>query len=196
MLKTVAITLAAIVGCLAIAFGAACFFAPKFLAECFDGVGAYSASVFFYEKQYEKSKATEDLALLVDKIDGETDSDKAEKYLALLISDDSFDAYCDSQADSGALITLKDYYSGLYATTLIGNGKTKEGLKFCYDYAEQNGYGKNNPYRITISEFNRDEAVLNDVYEALTAWRESAKFTGEQAELLLSDISELDAILK
>ena len=67
--KTIAITLASVIGALLIAFGAAALFAPRLVADMFDDMGAYSASIHFYERNFESTKTTDDLVLLIDKID-------------------------------------------------------------------------------------------------------------------------------
>jgi len=94
IIKTSLITLAVTLCALMITFGALALFAPKTVAGIFDGVGGYSASVFFYEKQYNKSGEIDDLAVLVDKIDEDKEPLKAEKYIETLISREDFATYC------------------------------------------------------------------------------------------------------
>ena len=94
VIKTAVITLASLLVALAITFGAFALFAPRSLAGFFDGVGNYSASVFFYERQFERSNEFLDLANLVNKIDDENDNERAVKYLSLFINHDEFENYC------------------------------------------------------------------------------------------------------
>ena len=197
VLKTVAITLASIILAFAVAFGAACIFAPKFLAKCFDGVGAYSASVFFYEKQYKKSGVIEDLAILVDNIDAENDGARAEEYLNLLVSHEWFDSFCTLQdGGTSALISTKEYYSGQYAVTLVNNQKVEDAFSFCQSFTEKNDYGKNNPYRILESEFIKDKTFLAKLKEELLDCLQSVPLNNEGIELLVGDINELNLILR
>jgi hypothetical protein len=197
VLKTVAITLASIVLAFAVAFGAACIFAPKFLAKCFDGVGAYSASVFFYEKQYKKSGVIEDLALLVDNVDGEKDAEKAEKYLKLLVTDEWFESFCTLQDGGEAtLISTSEYYLGRYAVALVENGKGDEALEFCYSYVRDNGYTKNNPYRILVSDTGDDKEFLATVKASLSKCLHELPLTFESAERLVNDMNQIVLILQ
>ena len=80
VIKTVVITLAAIVSLMAITFGALTVFTPKTLGGVFDGAGNYSAAVFFYDLQYEKTGDIEDLAVLIDESYGFGDKENAKKY--------------------------------------------------------------------------------------------------------------------
>ena len=76
---TVLLSLAFILSSMLCAFGLATIFAPGRVGVVFDGVGAYSASVFFYEKQYKKTKDIDDLYVVVRKVDVENDSVRAER---------------------------------------------------------------------------------------------------------------------
>ena len=112
VIKTAFITLASILVALAITFGAFVTFAPRSLADFFDGVGNYSASVFFYEKQYIKTESFEDLVELVNQIDDANDGERAEKYLGVLINHQDFEAFCLNKKVMG--IPLTEYYNGRY----------------------------------------------------------------------------------
>ena len=101
VIKTIAITIAVMLGVVVVAFGVTSLIAPKFLANIFDGVGGYSASIFFYEKQYEKTEDIYDLVLLVDKIEKEKDSVLAEEYLYKLINHEQFNEYCNLSDGKG-----------------------------------------------------------------------------------------------
>ncbi|MBQ9734457.1 MAG: hypothetical protein IJV95_01235 [Clostridia bacterium] len=111
VIKTIVITLAAIVSLLAITFGTLTVFTPKTLGGVFDGAGNYSAAVFFYDLQYEKTGDIEDLAVLVDETYGFGDKENAKKYIAVMLKHKDFETYGSRKTQTG--ITLKDYYLGL-----------------------------------------------------------------------------------
>lgn len=116
IVKTIVITLASIVSLLAITFGALTVFTPKTLGGIFDGVGSYSAAVFFYDLQYEKTGDIEDLAVLVDQTYGQEDTANAKKYLSIMLKHKDFESYGSKvigQNFDGSDFTLKDYYLGL-----------------------------------------------------------------------------------
>ncbi len=100
------------IGAVIIAFGAFAMFAPGRVASFFDGVGGYSASVFFYERQYEKTGDFSDLVVLVDKLDDQADKYTAEKYLKIFIEHQDFESYCAGKTVMG--ISLSDYYVGRF----------------------------------------------------------------------------------
>ena len=63
VVKTICLSLAFLLGSICCAFGLATIFVPGRVGDIFDGVGAYSASVFFYEKEYRKTEDINDLYL-------------------------------------------------------------------------------------------------------------------------------------
>ncbi len=136
-----------------VAFGATWLFAPKILANVFDGVGSYAASVFFYEEQFNKTGDISDLAVLVDKFDIERDTEKAEGLLKKLVTHDNFEEFAAS-ADAGKtpIVSTKEYYVGLYTVILYDNGKLLDSLQCCALFVIDNGYTASNPYRTLISE--------------------------------------------
>ena len=149
VIKTTLITLASLIGTIIIAFSAVAIFAPGFTAGIFDGVGNYSATVFFYQKQYSKTGDINDLSILVNKIDLENDSERAEKYLDLMLKHEDFDFYCDSQSQSEDF-SLVEYYCGNYAYALALNGKFDEAISVAENFVSENSYTKNNPYTVLI----------------------------------------------
>ncbi len=152
VIKTTLITLASILVAMGIAFGAIALFAPGFTADIFNGVGNYSASVFFYEKQYKKTGDIDDLATLVDKIDYEKENQKSEEYLSLLVNHADYESFCD--LGSNGSVTTEEYYTGNFALVLAENGKFNEALDVAKNYVLDNGYTKNNPFRILVVNFS------------------------------------------
>ncbi len=194
VIKTSLITLACIVGASIIAFFSLWLFSPKSLGKVFDGVGSYSVSVYFYEQSYNKSKDIVDLALLVDKLDENTDNERLETYLEKMVTADSFDEYCLSQ-DSGqtGLISTKEYYTGIYAITLINNDKLDTAIDFMTGLVKKDGYTENNAFRTVISEFSQDKTVLNKCLTAIT--NEYDNLTGEGVIFATNDIDDINNLL-
>lgn len=150
VIKTIAITLASLIGALAVTFGAMALFAPKALGDLFDGAGNYSATVFFYEKAYEKSGDINDLITLADKIDITNDLENANDCYKELVEHKDFDSYCASKGENAQ--REKDYYIGNYALVLAKSNKFGEGLEIALDSAKTS-YGAFNPIRILIYEY-------------------------------------------
>lgn len=150
VIKTTLITLASLIGAMAITFGAIALFAPGFTAGIFNGVGNYSATVFFYEKQYAKTQSLIDLMILVDKVDYEKDGVKAEKYLELLVNHKDFDKL--SGVDGGT-VSENEFYLGNYALVLAKNDKFADALSVSSEFVKENGYTNYNPYRILIYDY-------------------------------------------
>ncbi len=123
VLKTVLITLASIIGAALITFGAMSIFAPGTVAGFFDDLGNYSASVFFYEKEYIKSGDIDDLVVLIDKAYAENDGARTEEYLSELIGHKDFSDYCATKdAENSGGLSTEDYYNELYELVKSNNG--------------------------------------------------------------------------
>ena len=150
VIKTTLITLASLIGAMAITFGAVALFAPGFTAGIFNGVGNYSATVFFYEKQYAKTQSVIDLMVLVDKVDYENDSVRAEKYLELLVNHKDFDKLSNVE---GSTVSEKEFYVSNYALVLAKNDKFADALSVSSEFVKENGYTNYNPYRILIYDY-------------------------------------------
>lgn len=176
VIKTTLITFVSFVCTIVAAFGAFAIFAPGSVAGFFDGVGNYSASVFFYEKQFEKSGDIRDLKTLVDKINRENDLELAEKYLALIVNHEDFDAFCEDEDAKHKNFTTKEYYVSEYALSLDGNGKLSEALSVSESFVTDNGYTKNNPFRFLVAKYaNSGDA------ESKTAVKTALESVGKQS---------------
>ena len=153
ILKTTAITLASIIGVCSIVIGILMLCAPRSIANVLDGLGGYSASVYFYEKQYNKTEDIKDLSVLVLKLDGQKDPVLLEQYLELMIEREDFSTFCSEQdATSNSKITTKEYYYGDYAVILIKNGKFNEAVNLSSSFVSASGYTEYNPYSVIISQ--------------------------------------------
>ena len=152
VIKTTCITLASLIVAFALFVGAAILFAPGWVGGIFDGVGNYSASVFFYEKQYEKTGDIDDLNTLVLKIDIKNDSSRASKYFGKMVEHQDFVEFCSSQ-DGGSDISAKEYYFGCYVLALAYNGKLDDAIDKAKDFVEKNTYTENNPFRLLVADY-------------------------------------------
>ena len=151
VIKTTCITLASLIVAFALFVGAAILFAPGWVGGIFDGVGNYSASVFFYEKQYEKTGDIDDLNTLVLKIDIKNDSSRASKYFGKMVEHQDFKEFCNSQ-DGGSDISAKEYYFGCYVLALAYNGKLDDAIDKAKDFVG-NTYTENNPFRLLVADY-------------------------------------------
>ena len=122
------------------------------MAGFFDDVGNYSASVFFYEKQYEKSGDVNDLDKLLLKVYVAKDYEKTEKYSNAMISHSAFESFS---------LENKEYYYGCYAVALANNSKFSQAVQVGESFVEQYGYTQFNPLSILISDYIGDQMVEN-----------------------------------
>jgi hypothetical protein len=195
VLKTIAITLASLVGALVVAFGALFFLAPNVLAKLLSDTGNHSASVYFYERQYLKSGELNDLALLINKLDQKTQGDKLELYSSEMVFAGGFKDFCDKKDEGKQLrVSSYEYYSGVYACSLAFNGKEEEALAFCKKFVNKNGYTENNPYRSVIADNVANKEFLKVIREVLLDLILNG-FADEQIDIIVSDINDITNII-
>lgn len=189
VVKTIIITLVSVLGAFAITVGALCLFSPATCASFFDGVGNYSASVFFYEKHYDKTGDITVLDTLYIKSYQAEDYERAEKYLFTLISHDDFESHCDESADSETL-SDKEYYYSSYALVLAKNGNESQAISTSETFVNGNGYTKYNPFRALVNEYKLDatlSATLKDKIETI-----KGGLTGAQLTYANEDLNKLN----
>ncbi len=178
VLKTVAITLACVIGLTALLFGIFALFIPKPLANTFDKLGWYSWSMHYYEKQFERTEDVEDLYTLCLKVDEKTDSVRAEKYLGILVKKDGFRNFCLSKDGKNTSITTEEYLEAKYVNAVYRNSgidKALEQAKICVTHQGTNGYTVYNPYYMLITDssfewVDEDQTKLDElrkVYQAI-----------------------------
>ncbi len=194
VIKTVAITLSAIIGACLILFGALALFAPASIAGFFDKVGIYKSSIHFYERQYGKSDSIDDLTVLILKIDGERDSEREEKYIKILIERPDFEDYCQLKDDTtNDNVSTREFYYGEYAVALVRNGKFSSAHAIASEFVEEYGYTAYNPFSIMLAE--TDELLTN---ENLLAIKDeiSRYLSGENANRVQADLDQIENLIQ
>ncbi len=195
VLKTVAITLIAVFGAGLILFGSLALFAPNSVATFFDGLGLNKPAVHYYEKQYGKSDSIDDLAVLILKIDGDSDSVKSEKYLKILIEREDYANFCymNDQMDTSRQVSFDEHYKGQYVIALIRNGKFNSAVKVASDYVAENGYTAYNPFSVMIAEFGNtfsSEQLIEIKTQILTY------IGGGSDAYIQADVNAIDELLE
>ena len=190
VLKTVAITLASVIGALLLAFGCFALLSPGVLGKVFDGAGMYSASVFFYEKEYERTGDIDDLNRLVLTIDEDKDYALAEKYYKEIIEHKDFSKLCEVQTINGK-VTAKEYYYGNYALSVANNGKFSDALQIGKEFVSDN-YTAYNPLRVLIYDYVSAERQ-QEITEALGVLQSLTVTDGQT--YLSADINYLNGLI-
>ncbi len=213
VLKTTAITLACALGLLAIIYGVFALFIPRPLANLYDKMGMYSASIRYFERSYARSESMEDLYFLCLKLDGEKDSVKIERYAKLLIEDKDFIDFSKTKDTDQNGITTEEYVEGKYARavyknkgidsaisaviTCLNNGynpQTSQTLTPCYP--------EYNPFLMLLTDetidWNEKQGELLKIKEKITAiYNGQNFFVLTQAEKAIAerDLAIIDDIL-
>ena len=189
VIKTASITLAVVIGLMVILFGALCIFSPSSVAKLFDGAGGYSASVFFYEKQYNKSQQLDDLYVLVLKLDENKDAQKTREYLTEFLSTDGVKDYCKNLDSSNGKMTTYEYLSGKCALAIYTDTGIGDTIRFL-EQSVADGYGDYNAYSMVISSFSDVLTV-----EELTAIKTSIQSLNKNNQYTQRDIKIINELL-
>ena len=160
VIKTVFITVMAILTISIAVLSAICVFKPKVIAKMFDNLGNYEASQYFYQMQYEKTGDIDEIFMLIDNAYEKNDFNNLKGYVGELISHKNFKFYCQSKnstLDANAMKT-EEYYSSWYAELLFIMEDFGVAVEFSKSYVvNQNGsvnvgYTKYNPFRILVDK--------------------------------------------
>lgn len=165
VLKTVAITLAAVLCLSLIVYGIIALSSPITLAKAYDGLGWYKPAVRYYENQYEKTQSNDDLFVLCTKVNEYTDSQRAVKYLGELIEKEDYLDYCEKvdkqQKDQD--FTTENFIDGKYVVAVFSLRGMSKAITQAKKMIE-NGYDDYNPFFLLYTDAN-----LNLTKEQLTA---------------------------
>ncbi len=200
--KTVAITMAAFIGVLAITFGVLALACPNVLAKTFSSIGAYKASVHFMESQYDKSGEYSDLVIMVKALDEKGDANRTVKFCDILINDNKtdFDNYCkgDGKLEYGSEKSAKEFFYDKYAVAELYTGDVDGALEVADTCVKACGYTETNPFRSLIYDTDAKLNVegLNKIKTKLNSVK--YRYTAGSAERILADadLADLTKIIK
>ncbi len=160
VLRTVGITLMAVLVLSAVTLAFLSMFSPLTLAHASEKVGLKDLSIKYYVRQYESSNSQNDLATLIYKLDQEDDAKECAKYCLIFINGDGFENFCSSQNEGikyhGSAENAHEYF---YIKSVISSFNSSvdgfEGaLLHCRIYLNSYGYTDLNPLRVLIAQKN------------------------------------------
>lgn len=134
VIKTAIITLASIIALMGLLYGVFALFIPKPLGDLFYKSGNYTAGMYYYEKQYNATKSTEDLWTLCLNVDVYGDSVRAEKYLTEFKSNPKFESNC-AKLDEGNTdaMTTEEFIEGKLVCAIYINHGIDQAVSTAYD---------------------------------------------------------------
>ena len=187
IIKTAAITLAAIILTALLIYGALAAFSPKSLAEFYDNAGNAGLAREYYARTYEKSGDINDLYVFCVKADEKGDAAKSAKYLEVITDKQDFEEFCrDKDVGYTVKFSTADFLRGkcvaanYYAFGI--NKAVESALSFT-----GNAYAENNAFTLFISRCVKDFSAEDKA--ALSAALENfkASLTNE------NDVARLNA---
>ncbi len=167
VIKTALKTILALILVAGILFGVFALFIPKPLANFFDYLGWNSASVTFYERQYNRTNLDEDLYTLCFKVDAVEDSERAYTYLNKFYSDKDFYTYCKGvDGNKKVEYSTEDYMEGkLVLSAYLSKGIDVAMQKAIRCVTDYNGYSEYSPFKALYS--NPKVKLTNEDYQSI-----------------------------
>ena len=204
VLKTALITLCSIIALLGILYGVFALFFPKTLAKTFEALGSDNAAIRYYEKQYEKTEDLQDLITLCAKLDVYEDTERAEKYLTILVAKPGFYSTC-LDSDVSGQISNEEYFEGKWVVATYLKDGIERGIEKAL-YSIRNGnyrYSEYNPFHILYTDSNINWAETEEKYSGLSDIHSAIHFlcgyeTGEselndyEIQIAIRDITAIE----
>ena len=152
VLFTAGITLAAAIITMVCIYFIIALVSPVSAADFWDGLGAYSLSVKYYEKQYDKTGNPEDLSVLCLKLDEYDDSETAAFYLKIFTESEDFIVICEKEdLKTERKIGAYDYYYGKYAVAEYFDKGVNAAIAVA-QVSQNAGYTRYNPYYVLLND--------------------------------------------
>ncbi len=198
ILKTVAITLACIIGLCGLLFGAFILFCPHVLGKVSNDLGNESAAAYFYKLQCDKTGSCNDIAQYIYTLPSNGDQAKIEKYSLKMIENEGFEDYTSGKGAQifGSDLAAKEYFyqksavaSFMVSTSETGDGDISKALNTCKIFVEKYGYTKANPFRILV--MMKGDMNASQKYDALQALNGLPSQTGANLGYIIADTAEM-----
>ena len=143
-------------------------FFPLSLARLFENLGSYSASMYFYQKQYENTNSIEDLYVLCTKVDIYNDEQDATQYLSDMVTKKEYQTFCISKDVNGYGISTEEMIEGKYIVAQYNANGLSSALELGSNLVS-NEYSENNPFRMLITDrkLNFSKVQLQQVKDAI-----------------------------
>ena len=196
VVKTVLITVMAIILTLAAMYLCLALFFPKTLAKGWEAVGSYDLSVKYYEKQYEKTEDISDLSVICVKVNAEKDAARAVKYLALITSDTKFLEFCAAEENTAIDygFTAYEFYYGKYAVATYYQDGITAAVNVA-NIATQHEYTEHNAFYVILSGVKTLTAADGQAISAAVSEIKSGLTEQKQIEFADRDIARANSIV-
>ena len=170
IIKTAAITLAAIILTALLIYGELAAFSPKTLAEFYDKAGNAGLAREYYARTYEKSGDINDLYVFCVKADEKDDAAKSAKYLEIITNSDGFEEFCrNKDAGYAVKVSTADFLRGKSVAANYYAFGVNKAVQSALSFTG-NAYAENNAFTLFISgcakEFStEDKAAISSALE-------------------------------
>ena len=159
IIKTVIISLSLIIAISFIIIGLVSVISPITIANASYRLGNYTISVKYTEKQYEKTKSFEDLALLVERSIWAKDYNYTVKYSPIFLNSLGFENYCKDKDG------YENYIVCYYVESLYLTGNKEKSIEISFSYYD--GISDLNPIRVLVLASKNDFETLNKISKRL-----------------------------
>lgn len=172
IIKTAAITLAAIFGVFVLGVVGMTLFAPGAMGDLCQKTGSYGLAAWYAELDYAKSKEIDKLARVIYLADLAGNDETLVEYCPQMAAHRDFSVFCKEtdQAENPLYSNLGGYRTFLYsayAEALYQTGEKTTALTVAADEVAKSGYGEVNPVRALIACAAEDDAFLGEILARL-----------------------------
>ena len=192
--RTIGITLAAVLGFFAVFSGIIVLFCPNVYGRIFSNLGCYSSSTWCFERQYNITKNTNDLAVLVLNLSEE--DDRLNEYSYLLITDSNYSDYISSNAQKYFITEEKaeEYFYSKCAVAKFDANDFQGAMTVITSFYTKFGYTKYSPMRNLIAKRlnNFTESQVEIITQKINSLK--SQLVGEQLSFAESDLTMLNSI--
>ncbi len=163
VIKTVLIAFSLIIAISFIIIGLISVFSPITIANASFRLGNYELSLKYTQKQYEKSKSYEDLALLVERGIIANDYEIVSNYSHVLLNDERFESF--SSTKDGDYV---NYIANGYVLSLYNVGSVDKSITTALQYVDSN-FSIPNPITTLVYTASKkgDTTTLNKILNVL-----------------------------
>ncbi len=179
IIKTTVITLIIIFAVTFLIFGLLTLYKPSIIADTAFRFNSKSVCVTYSEKQYEKTKSIDDLAVLTDRAIWAKNYNYTSKYATLLLNHSDFESYSQNKKGYETYLACS-LVEALYLT----NSKEKF-IEVTFSY--YTGESQTNTVRIAILTAKDDLDTLNAILDKLRAFENKT----EETNYLINEIIKL-----
>lgn len=194
--KTIAITVASVLGFFAVFSVFAVLFCPRVFGKMFENTGNYGASIWCYERQFDISGSVEDLTAIILNLKDE-DFVKIDKYSQKLLEHKDYSEYIQGEGKKLFLeeIIAEEFFYRKAVVSRYQVAGIDSAILSAKTFVDRLGYTSSNPYRGLVA-LKSDMLSIEDltkIQQELQTIKNSLQL--DEQVLIEQDIQEIQILI-